>query len=691
MSFESPTPQALPQVRAVRLAMVAVLSLLTLMLFAYSWRVYDFTARRAQAQSQSRVALVKLQILNAFGHIDEVLLQTKTVFERAGPGIVDQAEVLGRVAPTPGRAPYRCIGIVNALGDAYLRIPEGCNLPDLQSRAADFQTPDGYSNGLLTDVFESPEGPQLVRATRLYNPDKTFAGMTLAVLNTDYVFDVFQGINPQAGFVAIETGVFPRLKPLAGMGESVSDSAPDVNASLQFQGLSEPMQLSVRSSFSRAAVMSEWQSTVIWPFLGYLLVSFGLFKGTRLLVQALNKQMSSELSAQRARVESDVQSRFVTNISHEIRTPMNGVLGATRMLAKTGLDKEQQRILNLVERSGAVLLGTINDLLDVGKIREGKMLLELKPIVLREALQVSCELQAPLAEAKGLNVSFTFDLPEHLRVMGDALRIQQITSNLLNNAIKFTDAGAVHLHVEIDTSQQPAQVLMSVSDTGIGLDLSRADWLLQPFQQADASTTRRYGGTGLGLSIAHQLVELMGGSLSVESALGKGSTFKVRWPVECVEVAAPGKTLGLPLQPVAGPSPLNLQVLVAEDNLINQILIEHLLQGMGCKVTLVDDGLQALNALTGVPEGAFDLVFMDCQMPEIDGFEATRRFRRHEQQLAGKQRLPIIAMTALAMPEDAQRCIDAGMDDYCSKPVDEALVLEKLMRYSKSSVMAVQA
>lgn len=681
--------QALPQVRAVRLAMVAVLSLLTLMLLAYSWRVYDFSARRAQAQSQSRVALLKLQILNAFGHIDEVLLQTKTVFERAGPGIVDHSEVLGRVAPTPGRAPYRCIGIVNALGDAYLRIPEGCRLPDLQSRAMDFQTPDGYSNGLLTDVFDSPGGTELVRATRLYNPDKTFAGLTLAVLNTEYVLDALQGMSPLDGFVTIESGVLTRLQPWVVLGEATKDAAPDVNASLQFQGLAGPMPLSVRSSFSRSALMSEWLSTVVWLFMGYLLVTFGLLQGTRLLVRAINRQMLSELAAQRALVESDVQSRFIANVSHEIRTPMNGVLGATRMLSQAGLNTEQQRILALVERSGSVLLATINDLLDVGKIREGKMVLENKPMLLHETLKVCCELQAPLAEAKGLSVSFRFDLPEQLRVLGDPLRIQQITTNLLNNAIKFTPAGSVHLHVELDNCSLPAQVLMSVSDTGIGLDLSSASWLLKPFGQADASMTRRYGGTGLGLSIAHQLVGLMGGSLSVESTPGKGSTFKVRWPVECVQAPPCGPALQTPHKSQV--SPLNLQVLVAEDNQINQILIEHLLQGMGCAVTLVDDGRQALDALTGAKAAAFDLVFMDCQMPEIDGFEATRRFRRHEQSAPGEPRLPIVAMTALAMPEDAQRCLDAGMDDYCSKPVDEALVFEKLLRYAKARELTAPA
>lgn len=837
----SPNLTPLHQVGAVWLALVAVLLTLSLLFLAYGWRSYDFTAKRAQTQSQSRAELTRSQVLNAFRHMDDILLQTKSVYERAGPGIASQAGMLAQSSAPLGQAPYTCIGIVNSVGDAFFRIPENCTLPDISAKSGDFQPMGSAGGRLFTEAFQGAEGLHIVRAVPLYYADETFAGMVLAVLSTDYVFSVFQGLDPKGHHIDLEMMGKSGPAFIAHSGASAATGSIGASKSvLEFEGFSGPLRLEIRSSVSRSAAMNEWAESVFWPFLGYLLVVTGLVQGARVLTRALRRQVASDLLAQRVRVESEVQSRFIANISHEVRTPMNGVLGAARLLGKTPLTESQRQLLGLVERSGKVLLGTINDLLDIGKLREGHMHLEQQPVNLVELLEDSCALQAPQAFAKDLDLVVMLDLPDNLGAMGDPLRIQQVASNLLNNAVKFTADGMVCLTASLFRTQAGAHLKLEVADSGMGIDLAEADWLFQPFQQADASTARRFGGTGLGLAITDQLVRLMGGVLEVHSELGVGTTFTARWPLvlsdgqrqdsddvsgwpeqieplrlpknlvcqlELVDskagqrermalarqlehigiehtqrqaetqgrsspevphaqvvlldehcllrdrpewleqqtmliilsrepgafrlpvhldalnwqvIAKPARrsaltqalrqgldTLGTSneaivnrtnvhqvAQRVTGvqePSATSrsldgLHVLVAEDHPVNQILIRHMLQAAGCEVELVSDGLQVIDALfrpdpqVGKP---FDAVLMDCQMPQLDGFSATERIRRRQALMQGGKYIPIIAMTALAMPEDKQRCLDSGMDDYCSKPIDERTLIEKIVRWTQ--------
>ncbi|MBV8624818.1 MAG: response regulator [Herbaspirillum sp.] len=448
---------------------------------------------------------------------------------------------------------------------------------------------------------------------------------------------------------------------------------------------------------------SEWLESM-YPLMSVAVISFlGLIAGFALTLRQVQRREQDALLAMQLKDAADqaneAKSRFLAMVSHEIRTPMNGIMGLSELLIESGLSTRQLHYANSIHGATEGLVRIINDILDISKIESGKLDLETVPFHPARLAREISELYRPSIQHKEVEFDVRIDCDESLLVLGDPSRLKQVLGNLLSNAIKFTQAGHVRLSMSVredESDHHLWRLYFAISDSGIGISPEALDQLFQPFTQADNSIARRFGGTGLGLAISKNLVELMGGHIACRSIPGQSTKFS--FDVPCREVAdtpppeqsaAPASTEAVaspppPTTATSEPAAVPLagaRILVAEDTEINRQLLRILLARKGCILHEVENGAQAVQAARN---GGYDLILMDCMMPIMDGYQATTEIRAYEQE-QDLPRIPIIALTASAIEGDRQRCLDAGMDDYLSKPFTQVGLMSTVEKWLRKS------
>jgi len=403
------------------------------------------------------------------------------------------------------------------------------------------------------------------------------------------------------------------------------------------------------------------------------------------VIQDITARKNIELKAmeaeQRALVAAAAKSDFLSNMSHEIRTPLNGVLAVSEVLARTHLDERQGEMVRLISTSGRTLLRVMDDLVEFSRLEGDEIQFEVRPFELEETLRNTCEAARTRAEAKGLRFDTFISASCDGVFRGDPVRIGQVLGNLLNNAVKFTEEGHINVSATVEEGAEgKTQLRLSVTDTGVGFPPELADRIFERFEQADISTSRKYGGLGLGLSIVKRLVELMSGQVSARSKEGEGSTFEVVCPISRDRIAALGALTAVAVEDFEAETQIeNLRLLVAEDNPMNRRVVELLLAQSGLQITFAENGKEAVEKFS---TSRFDLVLMDLQMPIMGGLAAMRAIRAWERE-NGRPPTPMLAVSANATDEHVTEAKEAGADDHVAKPIVREVLFEAIARYAK--------
>ncbi|MEI6491809.1 MAG: ATP-binding protein [Verrucomicrobiota bacterium] len=722
-------PRSIFVLRIAAIAVVANLFFIGLAGFAL-WQSRIRYEERAEITTQNLALSISDELSNAINKIDlTVLTVADEVEKQLAAGGIDGESLNAFIARHHGRIEaLDGLRVVNGLGEnAY-----GTGVsPGVRTSVAD----RSYFNRLREDpnaglvVSEPVVGRvskkwSIIFARRVNAPDGSFAGLVYGTITLEKLLATFSAVDvgplgsvslrdeqlaiiacyPEPvnfGSIVGEKNASPELRKTVqsrqGAGTYRTPRGFDkIPRTYSYRKVSRyPFYIIVGAAYEDylAAWYREAGSilALVALFLGGTLISsWMVYRGQmrkNLMLQELEEATAhAREMTKKAEMATIAKSEFLANMSHEIRTPMNGVIGMASLLLDSPLSGEQRRYAEFISSSGETLLSLINDILDFSKIEAGKLDLEIVDFDLAALLSNFSDAFSLQANNKGLAFACSVDPDVPTALSGDTKRLRQVLNNLASNAVKFTPNGEVSVHVSLVSATAVASVLrFAVRDTGIGIPKSKQALIFQKFTQVDASTSRHFGGSGLGLAISKQLVQLMDGEIGVSSAVGQGSEF---WFTACfaaclrVQPLPVGPSIPEPVDP--RPHWQGVRVLVAEDNAINQKVAMGFLKKLSLQVDVVSNGVEAIRALTSTP---YALVLMDVQMPEMGGLEATRLIRSEHSPVLNP-RIPIIAMTANAMLEDQQICLDAGMDDYISKPVSPrslVTILEKWLPPAQDS------